>query len=215
MMKSQTKKTVPVHAEPEPEPSATPSPPLGASPPTESSTQSRLSAAPSVPADSSAPVTTDELDQLKRRAAKADDLYDQLLRKAADLENFKKRADREKLEAKKFANESLLQKLIPVLDNFDMALAAANTTDGTGVQSLQTGINMIYQQLKGILSEAGLEEVDATSKPFDPNLHEAVSQQETAEVPEGHVVQQLRKGYKLRDRLLRPASVVVAKEPAP
>src|SRR5262245_8299549 len=215
MMKSQTKKIVPVHAEPEPAPAATGSPLLEPSPPTDSSTESRPSATPSVPTDSSAPVTTDELDQLKRRAAKADDLYDQLLRKAADLENFKKRTDREKLELKKFANESLLQKLIPVLDNFDMALAAANTTDGTSVQSLQTGINMIYQQLKGTLAEAGLEEVDATSKPFDPNLHEAVSQQETAEVPEGHVVQQLRKGYKLRDRLLRPASVVVAKEPAP
>src|SRR5262245_61016932 len=213
MMKSQTKKIVPVQAEPEP--AAAASPLLDPSPPTDSSRESGPSATPSVEADSSAPLTADELDQLKRRAAKADDLYDQLLRKAADFENFKRRADREKLEIKKFAIESLLQKLIPVLDNFDMALAAANTTDGTSVQSLQTGINMIYQQLKGTLAEAGLEEVDATSKPFDPNLHEAVSQQETAEVPEGHVVQQLRKGYKLRDRLLRPASVVVAKEPAP
>jgi molecular chaperone GrpE len=82
------------------------------------------------------------------------------------------------------------------------------------VQSLQTGISMVHQQLKNALTEAGLEEVDATGKRFDPNLHEAVSQQESAEVPEGHVVQQLRKGYKLRERLLRPASVIVAKAPA-
>src|SRR5262245_38712768 len=109
MMKSQTKKIVPVHAEPEPAPAATASPLLEPSLPTDPSTESRP--------DTSAPLTTDELEQLKRSAAKADDLYDQLLRKAADLENFKKRADREKLEVKKFANESLLQKLIPVLDN--------------------------------------------------------------------------------------------------
>ena len=73
---------------------------------------------------------------------------------------------------------------------------------------------MIQQQLKSALLETGLEEIDATGKLFDPTLHEAVSQQETAEVPEGHVVQQLRKGYKLRERLLRPATVIVAKSPA-
>jgi molecular chaperone GrpE len=73
---------------------------------------------------------------------------------------------------------------------------------------------MILQQLKNVLAESGVEEIDATGKPFDPALHEAVSQQETPEIPEGHVIQQLRKGYKLRERLLRPASVIVAKAPA-
>jgi molecular chaperone GrpE len=74
---------------------------------------------------------------------------------------------------------------------------------------------MIQQQLKSILAETGLEEIDAHGKPFDPMLHEAVSQLETADAPEGRVVQQIRKGYKLRDRLLRPAAVVVAKKPSP
>jgi molecular chaperone GrpE len=78
---------------------------------------------------------------------------------------------------------------------------------------LQAGIAMILQQLKTVLKEAGLEEIDATGRPFDPNWHEAVSQKETTEVPDGYVVQQLRKGYKLRDRLLRPAGVVVARKP--
>jgi molecular chaperone GrpE len=73
---------------------------------------------------------------------------------------------------------------------------------------------MILQQFRNVLVEAGLEEIDATGKAFDPNLHEAVSEQESAEVPEGQILQQLRKGYKLRERLLRPASVVVAKHPA-
>ena len=159
-------------------------------------------------------VTPEQFAELKERAAKADDHWNRLLRISADLDNFKKRAAREKQDAIKFANESLLQKLIPVLDNFDAALAAAQSAQGDGVQSLQTGVNMIYQQLRNTLTESGLEEVDATGKPFDPNLHEAVSQKETAEVPEGHVVQQLRKGYRFRERLLRPASVVVAKSPA-
>ncbi len=73
---------------------------------------------------------------------------------------------------------------------------------------------MIHQQLRNVLLESGLEEVDAAGKMFDPNWHEAVSQQETAEVPEGQVLQQLRKGYKLRDRLIRPATVIVARKPA-
>jgi molecular chaperone GrpE len=78
---------------------------------------------------------------------------------------------------------------------------------------LQAGIAMIHQQLKSALAEAGLEEIDATDKPFDPNFHEAVSQEATPDAPEGHVVRQLRRGYKLRERLLRPATVIVAKKP--
>ncbi|PYK62943.1 MAG: hypothetical protein DME21_04625 [Verrucomicrobia bacterium] len=127
------------------------------------------------------PFTPQQIEELKVRAAKADEHWDRLLRATADLENFKKRAARERQEATRFANVSLLEKLIPALDNFDMALAAANN--------------------------------DASGRPFDPNLHEALSQQETADVPEGQVLRQLRKGYKLRDRLIRPASVVVAKKP--
>jgi len=154
------------------------------------------------------------MQQLKDRAAKADEFYDQYLRTVATLENYKKRAARERQDATRFANEALLQKLVPVLDTFDMALAAANLQQGASIQSLQTGIGMVHQQLKSALAEARLEEIDAQNKTFDPNLHEAVSEQETAETSEGQVVQQLRKGYKLRDRLLRPASVVVAKKPA-
>ncbi len=160
-----------------------------------------------------ATVTPEQLDELKQRAAKADEHWERLLRTTADFDNFKKRAAREKQEAVKYANESLIEKLIPSLDALDMALAASRN-DGTGVsQSLQTGINMVYQQIKSTLTDVGLEEVDAAGKTFDPNLHEAVSQRETTEAPEGQVVEQMRKGYKLRERLLRPATVVVAKRP--
>ena len=160
-------------------------------------------------------MTPEQFTELKDRASKADENWNRLLRVTADFENFKKRAAREKTDAIKFANEGVLQKLIPVLDSFDMALAAVQSADGgAATQSLQTGVNMVFQQLKKTLAETGLEEVDATGKTFDPNLHEAVSQKETSEAPEGQVVQQLRKGYKFRERLLRPASVVVARQPA-
>jgi len=162
-----------------------------------------------------ATLTAEQLEELKQRAAKADEHWERLLRTTADFDNYKKRAAREKQDAIRFANEGLLEKLIPVLDSFDMALAAAQNNNQTDVpQSLKTGINMVYQQLKSALTDAGLEEVDATGKAFDPNLHEAVSQQENAELPEGQVVQQMRRGYKLRERLLRPATVVVSKRPA-
>ncbi len=159
--------------------------------------------------------TPEQIDELRNRASKADENWERLLRVTADMDNFKKRAAREREEAIRYANESLIKKLVPVLDNFDMALTAASqSSDGGAAQSLQTGVAMIYQQLRNVLLESGLEELDASGKTFDPNWHEAVSQQETDEVPEGQVVQQLRKGYKLRDRLIRPATVVVAKKPA-
>lgn len=166
--------------------------------------------APVQPAD----LTAEQLDELREQAAKAEENWDRMLRTTADFDNYKKRAAREKQDAIKFANENLLLKLVPVLDAFDMALAAAQSAGTESAQSLQAGVNMVYQQLKGALVEAGLEEVDAAGQTFDPNLHEAVAQQETAEAPEGQVVQQLRKGYKLRERLLRPASVIVAKHPS-
>jgi len=163
-----------------------------------------------------AELTPEQLEELKTRAAKADEHWDRLLRTAADLENFKKRAARERIEAAQSANVTLLLKLLPVLDHFEMAQATTQTAEVPqgGVASLQAGIAMIQQQLKGVLAETGLEEIDANGKPFDPMLHEAVSQLETADAPEGQVVQQIRKGYKLRDRLLRPAAVVVAKKPS-
>jgi len=159
------------------------------------------------------PLTAAQIEELKTRAAKADENWERLLRTTADFENFKKRAVREREDAVKYANESLIKKVVPVLDNFEMALAAAQN-QAAAPQSLQAGVAMIHQQLRNLLLETGLEEVDATGKAFDPNWHEAVSQQDSVDVPEGHILQQLRKGYKLRDRLIRAATVVVAKKPA-
>ena len=159
-------------------------------------------------------LTPEQWTELQARATKADENWERLLRVTADFENFKKRAARERTEAAQFANSALLQKLLPVLDNFEMAQTAAQSAQGDKLASLQTGIAMIQQQLKGALAESGLEELDASGKPFDPTFHEAVSQQESDKVPEGQVLQQIRKGYKFRERLLRPSAVIVAKKPA-
>ncbi len=154
------------------------------------------------------------LEELKAQAGKAKEHWEQLVRTAADLDNYKKRAAREKQDAIRYANENLLGKLIGVLDNFDMAVSAAANSNDPAVKSLHTGVTMIVAQLRGVLSEAGLEEIDALNKPFDPNWHEAISQQDRTDVPEGQVVLQTRKGFKLRDRLLRPAAVIVSRKPA-
>ena len=161
-------------------------------------------------------ISPKQLAELQARAAKADEHWDRLLRTAADLENFKKRAARERIESAQSAAAALVQKLLPVLDHFEMAQSAAQNAQApqSAIAALQDGITMIQQQLKSILAETGLEEVEANGKPFDPTLHEAVMQMETADTPEGQVVQQIRKGYKLRDRLLRPAAVVVAQNPS-
>ena len=164
--------------------------------------------------EAAAAPTPEQIAELQARAAKADENWERLLRTTADFDNFKKRAAREKIEAGHYASASLLQKLLPILDNFEMALAAAQSAKGDKLASLSTGVTMIQQQLKSVLTETGLEEIDAAGKPFDPNFHEAVSEQESAEVAEGNVLLQLRKGYKFKDRLLRPATVIVAKPPA-
>ena len=137
------------------------------------------------------------------------ELNERIVRLTADFDNFRKRAQREKDEARQFANQGLLEKLLPVLDNFEMALTAVKDAD----PSVRDGVQMILDQLLGVLKESGVEPVDAMGQPFDPNLHEALSQEETTEVEEGTVVQQVQRGYKLNDRLVRPARVVVAKAP--
>jgi len=141
--------------------------------------------------------------------AEIGDLSERLLRLQADFENFRKRAQREKDEARQFANQSLIEKQLPILDNFEMALAAVKDAD----PALRDGVQMIYDQLLGILRDSGVETIDATGEGFDPNLHEAISQQETTEAEPGTVVEQVQRGYRLHERLVRPARVVVAKAP--
>lgn len=158
-----------------------------------------------------APDLTAELEACRAEAAKNWDLY---LRTRADLENYRKRAQREKEDLGKFANEGLLRELLPVLDNLERAVAHARET-GTGDGSLLQGVEMTMGQLHKVLDQFGVTGIEAAGKVFDPAHHEAMGQLESSDLPPGHVVQELQKGYLLNQRLLRPALVMVSKAPAP
>jgi molecular chaperone GrpE len=156
------------------------------------------------------PLSLEGLAHLKEQAGKAQENWDRFLRLNADFDNFKKRTAKDRLEAIKFANEDLIERLLPVMDNFEAALAAGNNTEAGSVESLLTGVKMILGQLRSVVTDAGLVEIDAQGKLFDPVIHEALSQEPSDDIAEGHVLRQMRKGYKLRERLIRPASVVVS-----
>lgn len=147
-----------------------------------------------------------ETETLRSEFEKFRDLY---LRSQADLDNFRKRAAREREDATRYANSSLLERLLPIVDNFELGLDAARQTPGA--ETIIQGLGMVQKQLQDFLRESGVEAIDAVGSPFDPNLHEAIGQEASAEVAEGVVLRQLRRGYKLRDRLIRPATVMVSK----
>jgi molecular chaperone GrpE len=159
------------------------------------------------------PPTPEELKQLRTDAAKAGEYYERLLRQVAETDNLRKRLAKEKQDAIRYANESLIEQLLPTMDSFDMAMLAVKNAEETTIDSLKIGIEMVHTQLKRTLEEVGLSEIDAAGQSFDPALHEAMSRKETDETDEGTVLEQIRKGYKLKDRLVRPASVVVATAP--
>lgn len=169
--------------------------------------------APVSPEAPGAATSSAEIEALRQEAARAAEHWNNLLRTAADFDNFRKRVARERQDLLKYAAEGVMQKLIPVLDNFEAALIAAANASGDAAKSLQTGVAMIHQQFRSALVDSGLKEIDATGQRFDPNVHEAVAQEPSESVAEGRVVRQLRKGYQLHDRLLRPATVIVAKKP--
>jgi len=149
---------------------------------------------------------------LTRMQADLDRFKDLALRSQADFDNFRKRAIREKEDAVKYANAAFLERFIPILDNFELGLTAAR---GNAADSpIISGMDMVARQLNDFLLSTGVEPVNGEGQKFDPNLHEAVAQEESATVAEGIVIRQHRKGYKLRERLLRPATVVVSKGPA-
>jgi len=155
-----------------------------------------------------------ELSQAKGRELmeKLRETHDRMLRASADLENFKKRAQKEKEEVQKFGAERLLKDFLPVIDNLERALDAAKTA--TDFESLKTGVAMTHKQFETALGKHGVVGYSAVGKPFDPHLQEAMQQVETAELPPNHVVSELVRAYTLNDRLIRPAMVVVSKAPA-
>jgi molecular chaperone GrpE len=157
----------------------------------------------------------EECEQLRRqfeaKELEAKENYDRLLRQAAELENYKKRAAREKTEAIRYSNESLVKDLLPVLDNLERALDYAQ--GGGNGKPLLDGIEMVLKSFVEILGKHGVNPISTVGEPFDPNKHEAIAQVVTQEHEPNTVVKEHHKGYYLLDRLLRPAQVSVAKPP--
>jgi len=141
---------------------------------------------------------------------------DQLLRKAADFENFKKRVEHESINLVRFANEDLLEKLLPVLDDFERSLKAMQSNNkAIDNGSIVKGIELIYNKLQKILEQYGVKPMDVVGQPFDPHLHDALQQITTNEYPPHTVVQEIEKGYLLHDKVLRHAKVIVSAELQP
>ena len=141
--------------------------------------------------------------------AELSEAQEQVLRTAADAENFKKRLQREKEEQTRYANESFMRELLTVIDNLERALEHSGTEASQG--GLVEGLTMTLKGFLDTLARFGCTQVEATGKPFDPNFHEAVSQEESADHEPNTVLKELQKGYMLKERLLRPAMVLVSK----
>ncbi|AUJ26219.1 heat shock protein GrpE [Virgibacillus dokdonensis] len=146
--------------------------------------------------------------KLKALQAEKEELYQKLLRVQAEYDNFKKRTVKEREAARKYQSQDLIQELLPALDNFERALQVEKTED---TASIIDGISMVYKQIKDALASQGAEEITAVGEEFDPNVHHAVMQIEAEDKPSNIVVEELQKGYKLKDRVIRPAMVKVNK----
>ena len=154
---------------------------------------------------------SDAQDPMASLQADLDRFRDLALRSQADFENYKKRSAREKEDAIKYANSSLLERLVSIIDNFELGLAAAKEK---GERSpIYSGMVLVQKQLNDLLAENGLQPIEAEGKKFDPNAHEAIAHEASDQVPEEIVLRQTRRGYRFKDRLLRPAKVVVSSGP--
>ncbi len=158
------------------------------------------------PAAAEAPAASDPLADAQREIERWKDLA---ARNQAELENYRKRVAREREEDMKRAKAGVIEDLLPVLDNFELGMIEVRKADPKS--PIVIGMEMIERQIREFMADAGVEEIAGPGSDFDPHLHEAVSQEPSADLPEGKIIRQLRKGYKLRDRLLRPTMVVVSK----
>lgn len=146
--------------------------------------------------------------EVQRLQTLADDYQQRALRTQADFDNFRKRTQKEKEDFAKYASSKLITELIPIFDNFDRAITAAGEIAEN--DSFAKGVGMIFRQLEGVLKAEGLETMDTVGQPFNPEFHQAIMQVESDEHEEGIVVEEVQKGYMLKDRVLRPAMVKVS-----
>jgi molecular chaperone GrpE len=154
--------------------------------------------------EASAPVS--EATELQKLRAERDALLDRLARLQAEFENARKRAVREQQEFRDFATADAIKALLPAFDSFERALRAP----ANQLNEFRNGVELIYKQLQDVLTKLGVRAVPAKGERFDPHVHEAIEMVETTDVPDHQVIEELQRGYKLKDRLLRPAMVKVA-----
>ena len=158
--------------------------------------------------------TPAELDQLRIERdglrVERDELRDTLLRRQAEFDNFRKRTERERVEQSQYASMEIAGELLPVLDDFERALAA-----DSGSSEYAKGVQMIYQRMAETLKKTGLEPIDTQGKPFDPHLHQAIERVETSDAPDNTVIGEFQRGYHFKGKLLRPSMVRVAVPLAP
>ena len=147
------------------------------------------------------------IDELQKLRAERDNLLDRLARLQAEFDNYRKRASKENADFRDYALADAAKSLLPVIDSFSLALknAAAKPED------FKKGVELIHRQLQDVLQKFNVQRVGAQGQPFDPRLHEAIEMVESSDVPDNHVLEELQPGYKMKDRLLRPAMVRVAK----
>lgn len=155
-------------------------------------------------------IAKEELEELKKQATVDSEYREKMLRTMAEMENLRKRLDRDRKDYITYANREMVGDILPVLDNFDRALKSMEETRNSA--SYLQGVKMIYNQLEDILKKEGLEEIKALGEPFNPHLHEAVQTEETDSCPEDTVLDVILNGYLFRGNMLRPAAVKVSRK---
>ena len=149
-----------------------------------------------------APAQPTEAEQLR---AERDQLLDRLARQQAEFENARKRAERERIENREYVTASVVEQFLPVLDNFELALHS-----NSSAEQMRAGVELIVKQMGEVLNKMGVSAVPTVGEPFDPRVHEALGTVDREDVPDQHVAEEVRRGYRLRDRLIRPALVRIA-----
>ena len=154
--------------------------------------------------ESATPAASDELQKLK---AERDQLFDRLARLQAEFDNYRKRAAKENADFREYAVADAARSLLPVIDNLSLALKNSGNAE-----EFKRGVELIHKQLQDLLQKLNVQRVPAKGEPFDPRMHEAIEMVESNDVPDNHVLDELTAGYRIKDRLLRPAMVRVAKK---
>jgi molecular chaperone GrpE len=149
-------------------------------------------------------------DRLESVTKESQENYDRLLRVSAEFDNYKKRSARELADVQKYANQSLVKDLLPIIDSLELALKSAAESTNQADGCLLDGVELTRKEILKVFENNNIEQVVAIGKPFDPNFHEAVMREESDEYPENTVINELQKGYLMHDRLIRPAMVIVA-----